>query len=66
MHFSKRSIDIDKTIINAANYIVHTQADINEDNAGNGDPNILEDSNECGWECIRYIWKQMMYDIKLL
>ncbi len=50
IQFGKGSIDIDTAMINAANYLVHAQADITEDNAGNGDPDVPDDPDDGGWD----------------
>ncbi len=48
----KGSPEIDTALIDGADYLVHAQADITEDNAGNGNPDSPDDPDDGGWNWI--------------
>jgi hypothetical protein len=43
-------VDFDATMVAGANYLKGMQADITEDNAGNGDPDSPDDPDDGGWD----------------
>ena len=43
-------VDMDAALIAGADYLQHAQADVTEDNAGNGDPDIPDDPDDGGWD----------------
>ncbi|MCD4730922.1 MAG: hypothetical protein K8R74_10000, partial [Bacteroidales bacterium] len=44
--------DICASLIDGADYLKHSQADITEDNAGNGNPDVPDDPDDGGWDWI--------------
>ena len=50
-------VNMDAALVAGANYLKHAQADITEDNAGNGDPDVPDDPDDAGWD-----WKLISPD----
>ena len=44
------SVDIHAAMVAGADYLQHAQADVTEDNAGNGDPDLPNDPDDGGWD----------------
>ena len=42
-------VDVDAALAAGADYLKHAQADVTEDNAGNGDPDSPDDPDDGGW-----------------
>ena len=43
-------VDMDAALAAGADYLKHAQADVTEDNAGNGDPDVPDDPDDGGWD----------------
>ncbi|MFZ1682547.1 MAG: hypothetical protein WAU88_00315, partial [Candidatus Zixiibacteriota bacterium] len=43
-------VDFNAALSSAADYLRHMQADVTEDNAGNGNPDVPADPNDGGWD----------------
>jgi len=43
-------VDMDAALAAGADYLKHAQADITEDNAGNGNPDVPDDPDDGGWD----------------
>gem|GEM_PF-5452210 len=52
---SRRNPVIDDSLLAGANYLRHAQADVTEDNAGNGDPDVPDDPDDAGWDWVMSI-----------
>ena len=44
------TVDTASALVNGADYLKLSQADITEDNAGNGDPDVPDDPDDGGWD----------------
>jgi hypothetical protein len=44
------AVDTGNALVSGADYLKHSQADITEDNAGNGDPDNPDDPDDGGWD----------------
>jgi parallel beta-helix repeat protein len=49
---SPKAVNFDEVLIAAAEYLKGMQADVTEDNAGNGDPDDPDDPDDGGWDWV--------------